>query len=87
MHILQPIFIVRSAAPSLREGIGGTERPSDHVQDHGSKEEMYDQVTREAEQNEVEHSEEEMEDGYRGAVVERRPRNESMDTEDDDTSE
>ena len=63
------------------------EHPSDHIQDRGSKEEIHDQVIGEAERNEVEHSEEEIEDDGRGAVIERRPRDESTDTEDDDTSE
>ena len=74
-------------APSLGEGTGGAERPSDHVQDRSSEEEMHDQVIGEAERNEVEHSKEEMEDDDRGAAVEKRPRDENMDTEDDDMSE
>ena len=86
MHVLRPVPAVRSVAPSLGKGTGVAERLSDHVQDCGYEEEIHDQVTGEAEQNEVEHSKEEMEDNGRGAAVERRPRDESTDTEDDDTS-
>ena len=86
MHVLRPVPLVQSVASSLGEGTCIAERPSDHVQDRGSEEEIHDQVTEEAERNEVEHSEEAMEDDGRRAAVERRPRDESTDTEDDDTS-
>ena len=88
MHVLQPVPAVRSVGPSPSKGTGDAERLSDHIQDRGSEEEMHDQVTGEAERNEVEHSEEEMEDDGRGATAEiRRPRDESTDPKDDDISE
>ena len=87
MHVLRPISIVRSARPSLGEGTGGAERPSDHIQDRNSKEEMHDQVTGEAKRNEVEQSEEEIEDDNTRATVEiTRPRDESTDPKDDNIS-
>ena len=86
MHVLRPVPVVQSVASSPGEGTDIAERPSDHVQDRGS-EEIHDQLKREAEQNEVEHSEEEMEDDGRRAVVERRPMDESTNTKDDNTLE
>ena len=51
--------------------------------EHGFEEDMHDQVTREAEQNEIEPSKEEMEDDVTGAAVEiRRPRDETTDPKD-----
>ena len=44
-------------------------------------------MTGEVERNEVKYSEEEMEDDGRGATVKKRPKDESMDTKDDDTWE
>jgi hypothetical protein len=58
MHILRPVPVDRSARPSTSEGMGSAEHPSDHVQEHGSKEEIHDQAIGEAERNEVEESEE-----------------------------
>ena len=49
MHILQPILKDWSAEPSTGEGMGSTERPSDHVQECNSKEEIHDQAMEEAE--------------------------------------
>ena len=87
MQVLRLFPVVQSVASSQGEGIGIAERPSDHIQDRGSEEEIHDQVIGEAERNQVEHSEEEMEGDGRRATVERRPRDESTDTDDDDTSE
>jgi hypothetical protein len=68
--------------------MGSAERPSDHVQERVSEEEIHDQATGEAEQNEVEESEEGTEDDNRGAAVEiRKSGDESTDSEDEDTSE
>jgi hypothetical protein len=88
MHILRPIPIDRSAGPSIGKGTGSAERPRDHVQECGSEEEMHDHATGEAEQNEVEESEEGTEDDNTMAAVEiRKSGDESKDSEDDDTSE
>jgi hypothetical protein len=88
MHILRPGPVDRSAGPSTGEGTGTVERPRDHVQERSSEEEMHDYATREAEQNEVEQSEEGMEDNNRMAAVEiRKSGDESKDSEDEDTSE
>jgi hypothetical protein len=88
MHILQPVPVDRSVGPSTGEGTGSAKRPSDHVQERGSKEEIHDQATGEAERNEVEESEEGMKDDNTGAAVEiRKSGDESTDSEDEDTSE
>jgi hypothetical protein len=88
MHILRPIPVDWSAGPSIGEGTDSAERPSDHVQERGSKEEIHDQATGEAERNEVEESEEGIEDDNTGAVVEiRKSRDESTNSEDEDMSE
>jgi hypothetical protein len=88
MHILRLVPVDRSAGPSTSEGMGSAERPSDHVQDHGSEEEIHDQVTGEAERNEVEESEEGTEDDNTGVAVEiRKSGDESTDSEDEDMSE
>jgi hypothetical protein len=88
MHILQLVPIDRSTGPSTGEGTSSTERPSDHVQERGFEEEIYDQATSEAERNEVEESEEGTEDDNTGAAVEiRKSGDESTDSEDEDTSE
>jgi hypothetical protein len=88
MHILRPIPVDRSAGPSTSEGMGSAERPSDHVQEHGSEEEIHDQETGEAKRNEVEESEEGTEDDNTGAAVEiRKSGNESTDSKDEDMSE
>jgi hypothetical protein len=70
MHILRLIPVDRSAGPSTGEGTGTAERRRDHVQEHGSEEEMHDHATGEAEQNEVEQSEEGTEDDNRMAAIE-----------------
>jgi hypothetical protein len=88
MHILRPVRVDRSARPSTGERTGTAERPRDHVQERGSEEDMHDYVTGEAEENEVEQSEERTEDDNRMAAVEiRKSRDESTDSEDEDTSE
>jgi hypothetical protein len=88
MHIVRPVPVDRSAGPSTGEGTGTAERLRDHVQERGSEGEMYDYATGEAEQNEVEQSEEGTEDDNRMAAVEiRKSRDESKDSEDEDTSE
>jgi hypothetical protein len=88
MHILRPVPVDRSAGPSIDEGTGTAERPRDHVQEHGSKEKMHDHATGEAEQNEVEQSEEGTEDDIRMATIQiRKSGDESKDSEDEDTSE
>jgi hypothetical protein len=58
MHILRPVPVDRSAGSSTGEGTSTAERPRDHVQERGFEEEMDDYATKEAEQNEVEQSEE-----------------------------
>jgi hypothetical protein len=88
MHILRHIPVDRSAGPSIGEGTGSPERPRNDVQERDSEEEIHDHATREAEQNEVEESEERTEDDNTMAAVEiRRSGDESKDSEDDDTSE
>jgi hypothetical protein len=89
MHILQHVPVDQSAGPSIGEGTGSAERPSDHVQERNSEEEIHDQATEEAERNEVEESEEGMEDDNTGAAVEiRKSGDESTDSEgEEDTSE
>jgi hypothetical protein len=88
MHILRPVPVDRSARPSTGEGTGSAERPSDHVQERNSEEEIHDQATGEAERNEVEESEEGKEDDNTMAVVEiRKSGDESTDSKDEDTSE
>jgi hypothetical protein len=88
MHILRHVPVDRSAGPSTSEGTGSAERPSDHVQERSSEEEIHDQATGEAERNEVEESEEGMEDDNTRATVEiRKSGDESTDSEDEDTSE
>ena len=85
MHIVQHVFIDWSALPSTREALGRAECRRTDVQEHGSEEDMHDQVTGEAERNEVEPFEEEMEDDGTGAMVEiRKPRDETTDPEDED---
>jgi hypothetical protein len=87
MHILRPVLVDRSAGPSTGEGTGNVERPRDHVQECGSEEEMHDHATGEAEQNEVEESEEGTEDDNTMAVVEiRKSGDESEDSKDEDMS-
>ena len=87
MHILRHVLVDQSATPSTREASGSAERQRTHVQEHGSEEDMHDEVTREAERNNVEQSKEEMEDDGTGATVEiKRPRDETTDPEDDDMS-
>jgi hypothetical protein len=74
MHILRPIPVDRSAGPSTSEGTGGTEHPSDNVQEHDSEEEIHDHATGE--------------DYNTMAAVEiRKSGNESTNSEEDDTSE
>jgi hypothetical protein len=88
MHILRHVPVDQSAGPSIGEGTGSAERPSDHVQERSSEEEIHDQATTEAERNEVKKSEEGTEDDNRGAAVEiRKSGDESTDSEDDDTLE
>jgi hypothetical protein len=88
MHMLRPVPVDRRAGPSTGEGTSSAERPSDHVQERNSEEEIHDQATKEAEQNEVEESEEGMEDDNTGAAVEiRKSGDESTDFEDEDTLE
>jgi hypothetical protein len=88
MHILRPVLVDRSVGPSTGEGTGTAERPRDHVQERGSEQEMHDHAMGEAEQNEVEQSEEGTEDDNRMAVNEiRKSGDESKDSEDEDTSE
>jgi hypothetical protein len=88
MYILRPVPVDRSAGPSTGEGTGSAEHPSDHVQERGSEEEIHDQATGEAEQNEVEESEEGTEDDIIVAAVEiRKLGDENTDSEDEDTSE
>jgi hypothetical protein len=88
MHILRPVPVDRSAGPSTGEGTGTAERPRDHVQERGPEEEMHDYAAGEAEQNEVEQSEEGTEDDNRMAAVEiKKLGDESKDSEDEDTSE
>jgi hypothetical protein len=88
MHILRPVPIDRSAGPSTGEGTGSAKRPSDHVQECGSEEEIHDHATGEAKQNEVEESEEGTEDDNTMAAVEiRKLGDESTDSKDEDTSE
>jgi hypothetical protein len=88
MHILRPVLVDRSVGPSIGEGTGIAERPRDHVQERGSEEEMYDHAMGEAEQNEVDESEEGTEDDNTMAAVEiRKSGDESKDSEDEDTSE
>ena len=88
MHILQHVPIDRSAVPSNGEASGRAERQHTHVQERGFEENMHDQVTGEAEQNEVEPSEKEMEDdGTKATVKIRRPRDETMDPKDEGISD
>jgi hypothetical protein len=88
LHILRPVPIDRNAGPSTSEGTGTAERPRDHVQECGSEEEVHDHAMGEAEQNEVEESEEGTEDDNRMAAIEiRKSGDESKDSEDEDTSE
>jgi hypothetical protein len=87
MHILRPVLVDRSVGPSTGKGTGSTERPSDHVQECGSEEEIHDQATGEAERNEVEESEEGTENDNTVAAVEiRKSGDESTDFGDEDTS-
>jgi hypothetical protein len=88
MHILRPVLVDRSAGPSIGEGTGSAECPSNYIQERGSKEEIHDHATREAEQNEVEESEEGTKDDNIMAMVEiKKSGDESTDSEDEDTSE
>jgi hypothetical protein len=88
MHILRHVPVDRRAGPSTGKGTGSAERPSNHVQEHCSEEEIHDQVTGEVERNEVEESEEGMNDDNIGATVEiRKSGDESKDSKDEDTSE
>jgi hypothetical protein len=88
MHILRPIPVDRNVGPSTHEGTGSAECPNDHIQEHGSEEEIHDQATGEAERNEVEESEEGTEDDKTWATVEiMKSGDESTDSEDEDTSE
>jgi hypothetical protein len=88
MHILQLVPVDRSAGPSTGEGTDSAERPSDHVQERGSKDEIHNHAMGEAKQNEVEESEERTKDDNTMAVVEiRKSGDESTDSEDEDTSE
>jgi hypothetical protein len=88
MHILQPVPVDRSAGPSTSEGTSSTERPSDHNQERGSEEEIHDHATGEAEQNEVEESEEGTEDDITMAAIEiRKSGDDSTDSKDEDMSE
>ena len=87
MHILQHAPVDQSAVPSTGEASGSVECRRTHVQECSSEEDIHDQVTWEAERNEVKQSEEEMEDDDTGAAVEiRRPRDEITDPEDEDMS-
>jgi hypothetical protein len=88
MHILRLVLVHWSAGPSTGEGTGSAERPSDHVQECGSEEEIHNQATGEAEQNEVEESKKRTEDDNTGAAVEiKKSGDKSTDYEDEDTSE
>jgi hypothetical protein len=88
MHILRPVPVDRSTKPSTSKGTCSAERPSGHVQERNSKEEIHDQATGEAERNEVEESEEGTEDDNTVAAVEiRKSGDESKDSEDEDTLE
>jgi hypothetical protein len=88
MHILRPIPVDQSAGPSTGEGTGSAERLKDDVQERNSMEEIHDHATGEAEQNEIEESEERTEDDNTMAAVEiKKSGNESKDSEDEDTSE
>jgi hypothetical protein len=88
MHILQPVPVDRSVGPSTGEGTSSAERLSDNVQERGSEEEIHDYAMGEAEQNEVEESEEGMDDDNTMAAVEiRKLGDESTDSEEEDTSE
>jgi hypothetical protein len=88
MHILRLVPVDRSAGPSTGKRTGSAEHPRDDVQERGSEEEIHDHTTGEAEQNEVEESEEGTEDDNTMAVVEiRKSGDESKDSKDEDTSE
>jgi hypothetical protein len=68
--------------------MGSAERPSDNVQERGSKEEIHDHAMEEAEQNEVEELEEGTEDNNTMAAIQiRKSGDESTNSEDEDTSE
>ena len=85
MHILQHVLVDQSIVLSSGEASSRVERRRTHVQEHGSEEDMHDQVTGEAKQNKVEPFEEELEDDSTRAAVEiRRPRDETTDLEDED---
>jgi hypothetical protein len=49
MHILRPVPVDWSTGPSIGKGTGSAERPSDHVQERGSEEEIHDHAMGEAE--------------------------------------
>ena len=53
MHIMWPIPVDQSVGPSTGKGIGSAERRNTHIQERGSEEDIQDQVTGEAERNEV----------------------------------
>jgi hypothetical protein len=40
MHILRPVPVDRTAGPSTSKGMRSAERPSDHVQERGSEDEI-----------------------------------------------
>jgi hypothetical protein len=84
MHILRPVPVDRSAGPSTGEGMGTAGRP----RECGSEEEMHDHATGEAEQNEVEQSEEGTKDDMRMAAIQiRKSGDEDTSEEEEDTSE
>ena len=56
--MLQPVPVDRSVGTSIGKRTGSTKRPSDHVQEHSSEEEIHDQVTKEAKRNDVKESKE-----------------------------
>jgi hypothetical protein len=88
MHILRLVPVDRSTGPSTGEGTGTAARPRDHVQESGSEEEMHDHATGEAEQNEVEQSEEGTEDDMRMAAIhQRKSGDEDTSEEEEDTLE
>ena len=86
--MLRSVPIDWSSGPSTGKGTDSAEHQSTYIQEHGSEEEIHDQVTGEAERNEVKESEEGMEDDNAGATAEiRKSRNESKDSKDEDTLE
>jgi hypothetical protein len=80
--------VFQGDAVEIGEGTGSAERQRNHIQECGSEEEIHDHATEEAEQNEVEESEEGTEeDNIMAAVEIRKSGDESTDSMDEDTSE